>query len=158
MKKNILGKEKSFVVVHGNAPFVVTFDNTTSVVQWSSEPFAVPYKKPYSRRLNGIHRYYPDFLIELENGRKLLLEIKPKHETLPPVRRKNQKRKTFARQKLTFLVNQAKWKSARAFCAKNGLEFQVWTEDHIKSLGIKIVSGTTKRKTTAKKKKTAKKP
>ena len=31
----------------------------------------------------------------------------------------------------TFAINQAKWKSAREFCEDKGMEFKIFTEDHI---------------------------
>ena len=43
-------------------------------------------------------------------------------------------RKTLIRESMTYAVNQAKWKSAREWCADRMIEFKIITEDE---LGIK---------------------
>jgi len=113
------------------------FDNSSSIKYWSSEPFAIQYKKPTTGRM---HRYFPDFFIETSDGVKILIEVKPKHETIKPIKKPRQQNKTFARQKITYAINDAKWKYAQEFCKKNGIQFQIWTQDTIKSLGIKLIT------------------
>jgi hypothetical protein len=110
-------------------------DVTESVIKWASEPFPIPYIKPTDFRE---HRYYIDFYFEAKssNGytKKYLIEIKPKHETLPP---KPPKRKTeksmenFQKRITTYQVNQAKWDSARKFANMNNMEFKIITEDEL---------------------------
>lgn len=116
------------------------FDASKSIRYWSSEPFAIQYKKPVSTRADKTHRYYPDFFIETVDGKKILIEVKPKHETIKPVKKPRQHNKTFAKAMITYSTNEAKWNYARKFCKKNGIQFQIWTQDTIKSLGIKIIS------------------
>ena len=113
------------------------FDSSSSIKYWSSEPFAIQYKKPTTGRM---HRYFPDFFIETTDGQKILIEVKPKHETIKPVKKPRQQAKTFARQRVKYSVNEAKWIYAREFCKKNGILFQIWTEDTIRSLGVRIVA------------------
>lgn len=44
--------------------------------------FYVPYVAPESNRLR---KYYPDFLVEMEDGRYLILEVKGDHMIDDPV-------------------------------------------------------------------------
>ena len=118
--------------------FMVWLDVTENVLRWASEPFAIPYIKPTDYKE---HRYYIDFYMETKNTKggvtKYLIEVKPKHETVPPVPPKSKTEKSmmnYQKRITTYQVNQAKWESARAFCKKNGLEFMIITEEE---LGIK---------------------
>ena len=61
------------------------------------------------------HRYYPDFLIEVKEKsgklKKYVIEIKPKKQTQPPVKKKRVT-KGFILEAKTYAVNQAKWTAA----------------------------------------------
>lgn len=59
-----------------------------------------------------------------------MVEIKPKVQTLPPVPR-SRKTKRFLMEMSTYMVNDAKWAAARAFCATRGWDFIVLTEEHL---------------------------
>ena len=41
---------------------------------------------------------------------------------------------------MTYVKNQSKWEAAEQFAAKRNIEFQIWTEDTIKGLGIKLLT------------------
>jgi hypothetical protein len=60
----------------------------------------------------------------------MLLEVKPKAQTLEP---KVPKRRTkrFISEVMTYGVNQAKWKAAREYCEFKGWEFQIITETEL---------------------------
>jgi hypothetical protein len=78
--------------------------------------------------------YYPDFLFESnENGeiKTYVVEVKPKKQTKPP---ENKKRKSFAFEMATYLINNSKWESAKKLCDDNGWHFKILTEEdlHIK--------------------------
>ncbi len=109
-------------------------DTHPHVEKWGSEEFCVPYRSPITGRM---HRYFPDFYVECINKsgdkRKIVIEVKPKQQTLPP---KKQKRKTkrYINEVKTWGINQAKWKAAEKFCEKRGWEFIHMTEHE---LGIK---------------------
>ena len=109
-------------------------DKSKSVLEWSSEPFAIKYISPVDNRM---HRYFPDFYVYSisKNGKrtKCLIEVKPAHETRPPKPGKR-KSKRFLTEQKTYHVNQAKWDAARKFCNKVGWDFRVATEYQ---LGIK---------------------
>lgn len=113
-------------------------DQNDSVISWSSEELIVPYVCPTDGKP---HRYFPDVKFELKNksGTTIyLIEIKPKKYTIPP---KSGKRKTrrYIEESMQYVKNQAKWKAANEFSMQRNIIFMVWTEDTIRSLGIKII-------------------
>lgn len=116
-------------------------DNNIKVVKWVIEPFAIPY---FDKGNNKSRRYYPDFFIEMANGKKYLIEIKPDHETKPPQMKKGTKRYLLAEQ--TFYTNQSKWETAERYCESKGWGFRVITEHTLKSMGIKIITSLPKKK------------
>ena len=65
-------------------------------------------------------------------------EIKPKKETVPPKKGKR-KTKRYAQEAYTFIKNQDKWEAANQYAEHKGWKFQVWTEDTLKGLGIKLL-------------------
>ena len=56
-------------------------DSHSQIVNWSSEEFCIPYRSPIDRRM---HRYFPDFWVEKDNGEQLVIEVKPKQQLVPP--------------------------------------------------------------------------
>ena len=104
-------------------------DMNDDVSEWSSEEVVIPYRSPLDKR---IHRYYIDFCIKIRN-RTYLIEVKPERFTREPSIPKR-KTKRFLNEVAQYAVNQAKWKSAREFCADRNWEFKIITE---KELGIK---------------------
>ena len=60
----------------------------------------------------------------------LMLEVKPKHQTKEPVKKKRIT-KQYITEVATWGVNQSKWKAAKEFCLDRGWEFQIITEDHL---------------------------
>ena len=106
-------------------------DVNPNIVKWASEEFSIPYISPVDGRP---HRYYPDFLIEVKEKsgklKKYVIEIKPKKQTLPPVKKKRVT-KGFILETTTYAVNQAKWKAAINFCKDNLIEFKIITEDEL---------------------------
>lgn len=110
-------------------------DSNSSVVSWSSEETMVPYLCGTDGRM---HRYFVDFSIKFSNEKTYLIEVKPKKETLPPKVRKGKRQKTLIAETTSFIKNMSKWKAAKEYAEKRGCTFQVWTEDTLKNLGIKI--------------------
>jgi hypothetical protein len=113
---------------------MVYLDENKSVIQWSSEEIAIPYRSPLDNR---IHRYFPDFYVKAldKNGNitEQLLEVKPKKETREPIKKKRIT-KQYITEVTTWGKNQAKWKAAEEYCLDRGWQFKLITEDH---LGIK---------------------
>jgi hypothetical protein len=111
------------------------FDTATSVLKWIAPTGTKGIKVPYlSPKDNTIHSYIPDFVIQAKdkigNIKILMIEIKPKRQTLPP---KIPKRKTkgYFNECVTYAVNIAKWTAAEQFCADKHWEFKIMTEQHI---------------------------
>ena len=111
---------------------MVYCDMNEKVLEWGSEEVVIPYVSPWDNR---IHRYFPDFYMKVRQAdgstKKFIIEVKPKSQCKQPV--KNPKRRTtkWFNEVKTFAINQAKWKSAREFCEDKGMEFKIFTEDHI---------------------------
>jgi len=110
-------------------------ENNPKVKAWNSEEIVVPYKSSIDKRL---HRYFVDLLIQMEDKKTYLIEIKPKSQTQPPKKRSRQTKK-YINEQLTFIKNQDKWEAASQFADYKGWKFQVWTEETLKNLGIKIL-------------------
>lgn len=110
-------------------------DSADFVKTWSSEEVIVPYRCKTDGR---IHRYFVDAKIEFTDGRVLLVEIKPKKESQPP---KNPGKKTrkYITEVMTYAKNISKWEAANAYALDRGWKFEVWTEETLKGLGIKIL-------------------
>ena len=111
---------------------MVYCDQNDKVLEWGSEEVIIPYLSPWD---NKVHRYFPDFYMKVRQAdgstKKFIIEVKPKSQCKQPV--KNPKRRTtkWFNEVKTFAINQAKWKSAREFCEDKGMEFKIFTEDHI---------------------------
>ncbi len=112
-------------------------ENNPRVKKWNSEEIVIPYKCKTDGKL---HRYFVDLLVELDNREIILVEIKPKKQTVPP---KNPKRKTkkYLNEVTTYIKNTSKWNAAQQFAHAKGWKFQIWTEETLKNLGVKLLKG-----------------
>lgn len=98
-------------------------DEHPSVEKWASESIKIPYKNP----LTGKYTIYvPDFFIAYadKTGRQKveLIEVKPINQTL---------REKVGRSRVnqaSYILNQAKWSAAYAYCKQKGITFRVITE------------------------------
>jgi hypothetical protein len=77
--------------------------------------------------------------VTFKTGTTYLIEIKPKKQTQEPAVR-SKKTKAYITEVLTYAKNISKWEAAREYCADRGWIFEVWTEDTIKALGIKLLT------------------
>lgn len=113
--------------------FMKWCDNNPAVLEWGSEEVVIPYLSPVDGR---VHRYFVDFFVKIRNAngtvRRYLIEIKPKKFTEPPRRPAKQTRR-YIQEVSSYVINQAKWERARAFCEERDWRFLVLTE---KELGI----------------------
>jgi len=109
-------------------------DDNPAIIEWSSEEIAIPYLCPTD---NKWHRYYPDFVVKARKNdgtvQTMILEVKPKKETMEPKVSKKKTRK-YITEVMTWGKNQAKWAAASEYCADRNWQFKLITEDH---LGIK---------------------
>ena len=112
------------------------FDNNKDIIGWNSEEVVVSYKCKSDGKL---HKYFIDLFIRMKDGKRYLVEIKPKKQTQPPKER-SRKTKKYLNEVMTYVKNVSKWEAATAFAGRNGMTFQVWNEDTLKSLGIKLLT------------------
>ena len=109
-------------------------DKAASVIAWGSESNIIPYVNPFDKKY---HRYFVDFYIRQRKKdgtiKTFLVEVKPKKECeKPKLQGKSKKRQM--QEAHTYIINQTKWKAARAWCDKREYEFIIMTEHE---LGIK---------------------
>jgi len=114
--------------------FFVFCDTHPSVIKWASESIIIPYISPKDGRP---HRYFVDMMMiyKTKTGeiKKALIEIKPKVQMSPPVKKAKVTRR-YLQEVETYAVNTAKWKAAKQWADKNGVEFKILNEH---DLGIK---------------------
>ncbi len=110
-------------------------DTNDQVLKWSSEEIVVPYWYPLDKKY---HRYFVDVKFSTKDG-TFLVEIKPKSQTVQP-KKPSRQTKRFLEEARTYVKNQCKWKAADEFAKDKGWQFVIWTEDTIKSLGIRILT------------------
>lgn len=114
------------------------FDGNPGVLQWSSEPVAIPYLCPHPHPDGGnkpfykLRNYHPDYWIKIvtKTGeiRQLLIEIKPKAQSM---RSRSRNKKTQMQENYVHAVNQAKWYAAKNACKQANMDFQVITEEDL---------------------------
>jgi hypothetical protein len=106
-------------------------DEQSSVISWSSEEIVIPYYYDVDKRY---HRYFVDFLIQYAD-KTVLVEVKPKKETVVPVK-KGKVSRQYVSESLTYVKNMNKWDAAESYAADRKWEFQIWTEETLHELGI----------------------
>jgi hypothetical protein len=111
-------------------------DSNPDIKSWSSESVIVPYRSAIDRKN---HRYFVDLLVTYNTGETVLVEIKPKKQTNPPKKPKNQTRRYITEMK-TYSTNLSKWQAATNYAADRGWVFQIWTEETLADLGIKLIN------------------
>ena len=106
--------------------FMKFCDEHPAVSQWASEAIRIPYRNPLSGKQTI---YVPDFFIVYadRNGKQRveLIEVKPSNQS-----RKEKLGRSRANQ-AHWVVNQAKWEAARAWCKQKGILFRIVTEEDI---------------------------
>lgn len=106
-------------------------DTHSSCIEWHSEECIIPYYSPVDDKM---HRYFVDFMATFKyrdgSVKKYLIEVKPKAQTIMPVKGKK-KEKTFLNEAITYTVNQAKWEAAKKYATERGMFFVVVTEDEL---------------------------
>lgn len=110
-------------------------DENPKILRWSSEEIVVPY---ISKTDGKRHRYYPDLKITYTSGNTSLIEIKPKRQTKPPAKPKKKSRR-YIKEVYAYGLNTSKWQYAEEYAKDRGWVFEIWTEDTLKSKGIRIV-------------------
>jgi hypothetical protein len=101
-------------------------DEHPSVSQWASEAIRIPYRNPLTGKQTI---YVPDFfIVYADKGGKQrveLIEVKPKNQAVKEKLGRNRANQAH------WVVNQAKWEAARAWCKQKKIFFRIVTEDDI---------------------------
>lgn len=110
---------------------MISLDMNPAVIEWSVEPFSIPYQCPVEKDKYGnakIKQYWPDFYVRYidAEGKEhaQILEIKPLKQCYMQMAKSK-------KDKMVVLINQTKWAFAFEFCKKNGLEFKLITEKEL---------------------------
>lgn len=104
------------------------FDVSSEVIAWASEEVVIKYFSPVD---NKMHRYFVDFLVVNKDKKVTLIEVKPHAQTLLPESKSGKSKKRHVEEVCTYIVNQAKWEAAEAYCKAKGWTFRVVTEKDI---------------------------
>ena len=113
-------------------------DENPEVLRWSSEELLIPYVSKTDGRK---HKYYPDLKITYTSGKTTIVEIKPKRQTKPP-KTKSRKTPRYIKEVYAYGMNTSKWEYAEEYAKDRGWNFEIWTEDTLKSKGIRIIKST----------------
>lgn len=100
------------------------FDESEKIKKWSFEEIEILYVHPVDKK---VHRYIPDFLIQVEQNnihKSIIVEVKP-------LKQVHLKESASSKDKLIFEINKAKWNAAEKFCEKHQMQFQILTEKDI---------------------------
>ena len=106
--------------------FMKFCDEHPIVSQWASESIRIPYRNPFTGKQTI---YVPDFFIVYadKNGKQRveLVEVKPSSQAV------KEKLGRSKHNQAHYVVNQAKWEAARAWCNQKGVYFRIVTEQDI---------------------------
>lgn len=101
-------------------------DENPSIQAWASEAVKIPYRNPLTGKQTI---YVPDFFIVYNNTKGKqhveLIEVKPSNQAL------KEKLGRSKHNQAAWIVNQAKWEAARAYCKQKGIYFRIVTEKDI---------------------------
>lgn len=108
------------------------FDETGSIIKWSSETIIIPYYDPTTK---VFRRYFPDFYIKYSTKnntiKEAIIEVKPFKECKEPVQGKKKTRR-FLNEVILWSKNSAKWSAAKTLCEQKGWTFMLWNEKNCK--------------------------
>lgn len=108
-------------------------DENPQVLEWASEEVVIPYVCVTDKQF---HRYFPDIYVKFQNGDRYIVEIKPYDQTQEPKPRRATK--SYIDEVFAYGKNFSKWSAAKKFAEMNGYKFQIWTENELQKLGIKV--------------------
>jgi len=120
-------------------------DSNESIIKWSAENIAIPYQITNDIGQVEVHRYYPDYYIEMitagnkEKYDRLVVEIKPVAELSLPKKPKGQTLKMLENYEYslrTFKKNLHKWAYAKEWCERRQLKFLIITDDFLREKGL----------------------
>jgi hypothetical protein len=101
-------------------------DENPAIVNWASEAIKIPYRNPLTGKQTI---YVPDFFITYldRDGQQHveLIEVKPSNQSIRERVGKS------VHNQAHYILNQAKWEAARAWCRQNNIKFRVVNEGDI---------------------------
>lgn len=106
-------------------------DNNPNVLGWSSEEIIVEY---YDSVQKKNRKYFIDFYIKIKEGdnvKKYLVEVKPWKQTQEPKATKGKKKSSLLYESFMYQNCCDKWKYAKQFAKKHGMEFIIITEKEL---------------------------
>jgi hypothetical protein len=119
-------------------------DRNERVLKWNCEGITITYEIMENNHYTT-KRYYPDCYAKILNNdgsvNEYVIEIKPYSETIPPKEPKKftiKANENYEYRLKTFQKNLLKWKYAKSFCDKRGINFVVLTEQYFKDKNIKL--------------------
>lgn len=114
--------------------FCLYCERNPMIKMWSSESFCIPYFSPLD---NKYHKYYPDFIVHLEDGQTFIVEVKPKiqlQKPEPPKRKTQKSEESYKWLFSEYVKNMCKKSAAEQYATSRGWKFMLVTEDFFKSL------------------------
>ncbi len=116
--------------------FMRICDKNPNILKWGSECVVIPY---YNEVRQRPARYFADFYVELSNGSKLVVEVKPKKEvdainSSTPPKPGKKKKSTLIYEASMRQINKNKWEAAKEFCKKKNYVFRIITEVELENL------------------------
>lgn len=114
--------------------FCIWAERNSSVKRWSSEPVAITYFNPYTHKYS---KYYPDFLVELTDGKVILIEVKPRKHIVKPEKPKRKTKKAIASYIYTleqYTKNMAKFQAAVKYCEGKKWVFRIADESWFRNV------------------------
>jgi len=116
--------------------YMTILDRSDKVKSWGSEVLWIPYMHPIKKR---VCQYWTDFIVDTVDHGVLVIEIKPAKEIKAifenkmPKATKRKKQSTLIYETRLFLINKAKWTTAKSFCENKGYKFIQLSEEHLKN-------------------------
>lgn len=104
--------------------FMTWLETHKTVKHWGSECFCIPYYYVVDEKM---HKYYPDYFVEFEDGTCMVVEIKPSNQTKKPINENCWAYKEYVK-------NMCKWKATKEFCEAKGYKFKILTEQTISKM------------------------
>lgn len=111
--------------------FMIWCELSQRIKKWTSEPQAIPYTCPESGKTRD---YFIDFIVQMSNGDKFVVEVKPYKQMLDAERFSAQASRMQKLPQITAVnrvaaKNDAKWKHAKLWCNQNNYKFIIITEN-----------------------------
>lgn len=128
--KKLMESQKKIPIIYRSSyekEFIYWLETSPKIISWASECLAIPY---INKLDNKTHRYYPDFIVTTIDNQTILIEIKPKSQTVPPP--SDFDPNSYAWKE--YIKNRCKWAAALEFCKNNNMSFKILTEETISKM------------------------